>query len=336
MTITDILRTAIAKEQESYAEYLQAADEAPDTETKQVLLQLAEDELRHVEVLQAELAQMAGQGDLPATGPVRSRERTDVPEESCEVELEGVKRAVTVLAEAKRELESLRQSKEDFYAMVTHDMRAPLVSLVAFSERLLSSLRGKISAKEYERLQWIWNEGKWLEEFVNNVLAVTRLSSASQTMEPEPLDVLSVVSEVMESLYPQVNERGQSFDVRLVGLPLIYADAWAVKRLFMNLLNNAVRHGRSGGIIEIGGEDAGDMVRFWVKDDGPGVSEKDLPHIFEKFYTDTKGRRGSGLGLAIARDVVEAHGGLIWAESKEGRGATFFVTLPKVVIEERT
>ena len=72
------------------------------------------------------------------------------------------------------------------------------------------------------------------------------------------------------------------------------------------------------------------MIRFWVKDDGPGIREKDLPHIFEEFHTSAAGRKGSGLGLAIAHQVVQTHGGRIWVESREGEGATFYFTLPKM------
>jgi signal transduction histidine kinase len=97
----------------------------------------------------------------------------------------------------------------------------------------------------------------------------------------------------------------------------------------MNLLTNAVLHGRTGGTIEVGGEEEDDMIRFWVKDDGPGIPAKDLPHIFEQFHTTAAKRKGSGLGLAIAQQVVQTHGGRIWVKSKEGKGATFYFTLPK-------
>ena len=96
----------------------------------------------------------------------------------------------------------------------------------------------------------------------------------------------------------------------------------------MNLLTNAVLHGRSGGIIEVGGEEENGMIRFWVKDDGPGIPEKDLPHIFEQFHTAAAERKGSGLGLTIAHQVVQAHGGSISAWSAEQEGTEFTVMLP--------
>ena len=103
----------------------------------------------------------------------------------------------------------------------------------------------------------------------------------------------------------------------------------------MNLLSNAVLHGSAGGTIEVGGEGEDGMVRFWVKDDGPGIPAHDLPHIFEKFHTDAAGKRGSGLGLVIVHQVVTAHGGRIWVESAEGAGATFYFTLPKAHGEKK-
>jgi signal transduction histidine kinase len=90
-----------------------------------------------------------------------------------------------------------------------------------------------------------------------------------------------------------------------------------------------VLHGKAGGTIEVGGEEEDGMIRFWIKDDGQGIREQDLPHIFEQFHTAAAGHKGSGLGLAIAQEVVQTHGGRIWVESTEGEGATFFFTLPK-------
>lgn len=333
--IIKILKVAIEKEIESYQTYLEAAQKSNDPEIKFLLEQLAQDEVGHREILEAQVALLAQvEGiPLPQGKPLKEaqgqEETTDL--ETCKLELEGIKRAAKVLAEAKREIEELQSSKEEFYSMVTHDLRSPLISMVAFSKKLLTSLQAKIAEKDHQKLYWIWSEAKKLEEFVNNFLDLTQLTSGKFIFNPQPLDPRAVVDGVIETLHPQAKERGQHFEVKMGGVPWVEADEWAIGRLFMNLLGNAVRHGSTGGIIEVGGEGKNNMVRFWVKDDGPGISEKDLPHIFDKFYTDAKGQRGSGLGLAIAREVVQAHGGRIWAESKEGEGSTFYFTLPMVI-----
>jgi len=328
--IKEILQRAIEKEAAAFQEYLEAAHNTSDPEVKSLLEQLAQDELRHRQVLETQLALfIEAEGVSRPQRPSEEEASHDRDTESCERELEGVHRATEVLAEAKREIEETQETKEELYAMATHDLRSPLISIVAFAQKLLTSLHQKVSDTERQKLQWIWSEARRLEGFVSNFLDLARLTSGEVELDHQPIDPRLVVAEEIEALLPQAKEKGLHVKVAMGGVPWVEADAWAVRRLFMNLLSNAVLHGRDGGTIEVGGEGEDHMVRFWVKDDGPGIPEKDLPHIFEKYHTDAAGKRGSGLGLAIARQVVAAHGGRIWVESAEGAGAAFYFTLPK-------
>ena len=323
--IREILQKAIEKEVKAYQEYLEAVQETTDPEAKSLLKQLAQDEAQHRQVLETQLALL-----LEAKGvPKKESASRDLEGESCEVELEGAKRATEVLAEAKREIEKAQQAKDELYAMVTHDLRSPLISMVAFAKKLLASLQQKVSEEEYQKLRWIGSEARRLEGFVSNFLDLARLSSDKVVLDLQPLDAHQMVNDALDPLRPQTQEKKLHVAVIMDGLPKVEADAWAMKRLFMNLLTNAVLHGRSGGTIEVGGEEEDGMIRFWVKDDGPGIPDKDLPHIFEQFHTAAAERKGSGLGLAIARQVVQVHGGRIWVESTEGEGTTFYFTLPK-------
>jgi signal transduction histidine kinase len=329
--IREILKKAVEKETAASQEYLEAAHKTTDPEAKSLLKQLAQDEARHRQVLETQLAFLTKAEEK--SRPQRSRKKeeplTDLSIETCETELEGVTRATEVLAEAKREIEKTQQAKEELYAMVTHDLRSPLISMGASVKRLLTSLQQKIPDKDLQKLQRIWSEARRLEGFVSNFVDLARLTSGADILKREPVDPRLVVDEEIEALLPQAKEKGLHIEVKMPRGPWVEADAWAIRRLFMNLLDNAVRHGRTGGNIEVGSEGEDNMVRFWVKDDGPGIPEKDLPYIFEKFHTDVAARRGSGLGLAIAHQVVAAHGGHIWAESAEGKGTTFYFTLPK-------
>jgi signal transduction histidine kinase len=330
--IREILRKALEKEAASYQEYLEAAKNTSDSAAKSLLEQLAQDELRHQQVLKTQLALLleAKEESPPREAPEKAGAESDLTGEACEVELEGTKRATSVLAEAKRETEKVQQAKDELYAMVTHDLRSPLISMGAFAKKLLTSLHGKVSDTEHQKIQWIWSEARKLEGFVSNFLDLARLSAGTVELNRQPIDPRLIVDEEIKALSPQINDKGLHVEVTMTGVPWVEADAWAVRRLFMNLLSNAVLHGRSGGTIEVGSEGENGMVRFWVKDDGPGIPKKDLPHIFETFHTDASKRgSGSGLGLAIALQVVQAHGGRIWVESQEGAGATFYFTLPK-------
>ena len=332
--IRDILRKALEKEAASYQEYLEAAKNTSDPEAKSLLEQLAQDELRHQQVLKTQLELLEAARTSQPKRPARKEVSHDRDTESCEVELEGAKRASSVLAQAKREIEETQKAKDELYAMATHDLRSPLISIVAFAKKLLTSLHGKVSEAEHQKIQWIWSEARKLEGFVSNFLDLARLSAGAVELNRQPIEPRLIIDEEIEALSPQISDKGLHVEVTMSGVPWVEADAWAVRRLFMNLLSNAVLHGRSGGTIEIGGDGENGMVRFWVKDDGPGIPEKNLPHIFEMFHTDAS-KKGSGLGLAIALQVVQAHGGRIWVESQEGAGATFYFTLPKAHGEKK-
>jgi signal transduction histidine kinase len=116
------------------------------------------------------------------------------------------------------------------------------------------------------------------------------------------------------------------------GIDPVLMDVQLIGRVLSNLLGNGLRHTPTGGTVRLHASKAGDHVLVEVHDNGEGISQEDLPHIFERFYRGEKSRSrasgGSGLGLAIARGIVEAHGGQIGAESAAGRGTRFFFTLP--------
>jgi two-component system phosphate regulon sensor histidine kinase PhoR len=113
-------------------------------------------------------------------------------------------------------------------------------------------------------------------------------------------------------------------------LPAVKADPLRIEQVMINLLHNAIKFTPSGGSITISAKTQGGEVLFSIRDTGVGISGEDLSRIFERFYKADRSRSGggTGLGLAIARHIVESHSGRIWAESKEGKGSTFFFTLP--------
>ena len=113
-------------------------------------------------------------------------------------------------------------------------------------------------------------------------------------------------------------------------LPSILADLPRLEQVLVNLIHNAVKFTPPGGEIRLGAEPAGHCIRFYTRDTGPGIPSDDLPRIFERFYRVDRSRSGSGtgLGLSIARHLVEAHGGRIWAESREGAGSSFYFIIP--------
>jgi two-component system phosphate regulon sensor histidine kinase PhoR len=146
-----------------------------------------------------------------------------------------------------------------------------------------------------------------------------------------PTPVADVVLPPVERLQPQAERGGLTVVVDLpAGLPPVLADVERVQQVVANLVHNAVKFTPSGGQVTLSAEPVGQEMVISVRDTGVGIPTDDLPRIFERFYKADRARSGggTGLGLAIARHIVQAHGGRIWAESTEGRGSTFYFSLP--------
>jgi len=179
---------------------------------------------------------------------------------------------------------------------------------------------------------------------VAELLELSRIESGQLPMMIEPIEAAQLVREVMARMLPLA----QRHRVRLLtaiqqGKTLVAADSKLITRVLVNLVHNAIKFTPSGGSIVIGTavQKGQSLQRFFVRDTGAGIREEDLPRVFERFFKTDRARSkadfigpgggGTGLGLAIARQVVEAHGGRIMAESVIGEGSTFTFTLPVAV-----
>jgi two-component system phosphate regulon sensor histidine kinase PhoR len=145
------------------------------------------------------------------------------------------------------------------------------------------------------------------------------------------INLNSLVEEVIARFKPQSERKTVSLSAELFAdLPLIRADKDRIYQAITNLVHNAIKFTSSGGCVVISTGVSENSILVKVSDTGVGISSKDLPRIFERFYKADKARsgEGAGLGLAIAKHVIQAHGGDIWVESEEGKGSTFFFSLP--------
>jgi signal transduction histidine kinase len=147
------------------------------------------------------------------------------------------------------------------------------------------------------------------------------------------MDLEVLAKKVNEGFEPQADEKGVTLQINMPGdLPQINGDEQRLNQVLFNLISNALRHTPAGGTITTIVEIKENRVVIRVQDTGSGIPPEDLPHIFERFYRADRSRArssgGSGLGLAIAKQIVEAHGGKIWAQSWSGAGSTFGFSLP--------
>jgi signal transduction histidine kinase len=227
----------------------------------------------------------------------------------------------------RKELDALR---DDMTAMIYHDIRSPLGNIVSSLELMDGMM------PEDETLQTMLNIAKnstgRIQRLVNSLLDINRLEAGQQIVDQHAIDPLVLVRESLRDVEPAAAGRQQKLENKATSvLPLIWVDVDMIHRMFINLLENAIKYTPVGGQIEIGAQTSGGAsVKFWVRDNGPGVSAADRDRIFDKF-TRLRGNNspsGLGVGLAFCKLAVQGHGGQIWVESELGSGTTFWLTLP--------
>jgi signal transduction histidine kinase len=226
----------------------------------------------------------------------------------------------------------VEEVKSDFVAAVSHELRTPLTSIYGFAETLL---RQDVLFGEEERrtfLGYIASESERLTGIVDQLLNVARLDAGDLQVEPERIDVGSVVSEVVEGV-EETAMNGHRFEVDLPDEPLAAeADRDKVRQVFSILVENALKYSPQGGTVTVGARRKEDTVEVRVVDQGIGIPPTEQQRIFRKFYraesTTRDGAAGTGLGLFIAKELVTAMGGRIWVDSAEGEGSSFAFELP--------
>jgi PAS domain S-box-containing protein len=224
----------------------------------------------------------------------------------------------------------VEEVKSDFVAAVSHELRTPLTSIYGFAETLL---RQDVLFGEEERhtfLGYIASESERLTGIVDQLLNVARLDAGDLQVEPELIDVGSVVSEVVGTAE---TTNGQRFEVDLPEEPLAAeADRDKLRQVFSILVENALKYSPQGGTVTVGARRKEDTVEVRVVDQGIGIPATEQQRIFRKFYraesTTRDGVAGTGLGLFIAKELVTAMGGRIWVDSAEGEGSSFAFELP--------
>ncbi|MFW6253844.1 MAG: ATP-binding protein [Chitinivibrionales bacterium] len=226
------------------------------------------------------------------------------------------------LAEKNRRLMELDTLKTDFVAMVSHELRTPLTSIIGFSKALQREPLPFETTVEYSGI--IEQEGKQLAALVEEFLDVSKIEKGTFTLDLAEVDIGEVIRDVLVS-FPWSSRVDVDIQERM---PSVRGDAWRLKRLLRNLLDNAVKHGGVEVSIWVKAHSSENTISVSVSDNGPGIAEEIRKTMFNKYYTTATSNGGSGLGLAIARAIVEAHGGTIICDSIPDVGTTFTFTIP--------
>jgi PAS domain S-box-containing protein len=226
----------------------------------------------------------------------------------------------------RKELDALR---DDMIAMIYHDIRSPLGNVVSSLEMMGELMPADETLTSM--LNIARNSTARIQRLVNSLLDINRLESGHQIIDQNSVDPQALIRESIRDALPAATGRQQSIENKVTTvLPLIWVDVDMIHRVFINLLENAIKFTPVAGQIQVGAQTDGVYVKFWIRDNGPGISPADRERIFDKFIRLRGKNRtvGLGLGLAFCRLAVQGHGGEIWVESEPEKGSTFWITLP--------
>ncbi|MBV8530468.1 MAG: PAS domain-containing protein [Candidatus Eremiobacteraeota bacterium] len=236
---------------------------------------------------------------------------------------------VVVFSDDQTALLRLDRARKEFLSNVSHELRTPLSSIKLMLETVLEAPEEE--ARHLFVPQALAQVDR-LTALVGQLLEQARAESGQLKLDLRDVDLEAVAQPIVASFEQQASNKGVSLELTALRPVRVEADPDRLSQVFVNLIDNALRHTRGGGRIriELDARDSDAVLR--VRDTGDGIPYRDLPHIFERFYvvdrSRTRGSGGAGLGLAIVKGIVDAHGGAISAESMLGRGTAFTIRLP--------
>jgi len=239
-------------------------------------------------------------------------------------------RLASTLNQMIERLEKAFKRQQRFTSDASHELRTPLAVIQAESTLALNKER---TANEYKQsLEIVSNESMLMAKVVDQLLTLARADSGKEQLSFEEIDLSELLASVAANAEILCRDQGLEFRTELTDNILVSGDRAKLRELFLNLLDNAIRYSPDGGKISLTLRREEEMAVISIVDTGIGISEEDIPHIFERFYRVDKARsrveNGAGLGLAICKYIAEIHGGRIEVISRLGEGSTFSVWLP--------
>lgn len=232
------------------------------------------------------------------------------------------------------EWKRIEGAKQNLLSNISHELRTPLTSIEGYTKFMLSGKLGEVPEKQEKCLHVIDEESGRLKTLIDNFLDLMTIDAEGLRMKLRQIAVPDVIDSLVSTLNLQLEMKGISFSTDIgPDIGLIWGDENRLHQLFSNLVSNAIKFTPHGGSIMVRSREEDSNIIIEVEDTGVGISSKELPHVFSRFYqvdgSPTRKYGGVGLGLAICSEIAEAHGGHIEVESKVGKGSIFRVELPK-------
>jgi signal transduction histidine kinase len=248
-------------------------------------------------------------------------------------ELGELATAFNEMAERLRQEERLRS---DFISMLSHEIRTPLTSIRESVNMVSEEVMGPITPRQRKFLEIAGSEIGRICDLLNHLMQASRLEPGALKLHYQAVDSYTLVTACIERLKPSAEAKHIQLTSEIQPeTPDVYADPQYLQQVFLNLLGNAIKFSdpHSRVWVRVGRSDKRNMLNFMVVDNGPGILEEDQSKLFNKFYRAPTVREhldGVGLGLSITKNIIEAHSGTIWVESRVGHGSTFIFTLPLI------
>jgi signal transduction histidine kinase len=239
------------------------------------------------------------------------------------------------LTKALTEVKTISKRKSDFVSAVSHELRTPLTSIKGYAAILLTEKLGKLPPDIRDRLEKINRHSDELVHMVNDLLDISRIESGKVSMKKESLDLPSIIAGIIELLTVQAKEKEIDLTQKIAEeANVVFADREQLKRVFINIVGNAIKFTPSKGKVTIQTHKiSSNMAEVDITDSGYGIPQEAQEAVFEEFYrvdnAINQETKGTGLGLTLVKKIIEAHNGKIWVKSKVGAGSTFSFTLPQ-------
>jgi signal transduction histidine kinase len=240
------------------------------------------------------------------------------------------------LTQALDEVRKISKRKTDFVSSVSHELRTPLTSIKGYASILLTGKLGSLPQDAWERIDKINRHSDELVRLVNDLLDISRIESGKVIMKQESCDLKSIIEGVFDLLSVQLKEMQIALQINVSkDTPAIFADPSQIKRVFINIIGNAIKFTPPKGKISVLSHKVDKAVQVDITDTGCGIPEEAQEAIFEEFYRVdnpiNQQVKGTGLGLTLVKHIIEAHNGKIWVKSRAGLGSTFSFTLPQPI-----
>jgi two-component system, OmpR family, phosphate regulon sensor histidine kinase PhoR len=248
------------------------------------------------------------------------------------VDREGAQLGGILMFHDVSRIKELENTRQEFVANVSHELRTPLSMIKGFAETLLNGAKDNPELAD-RFLRTIDKHADRLAALIDDLLTISRLESGRVVLNLQPISLHKLTVKLLEDLRVRAGERNIRFHNRVPPELGATADPERLEQVIFNLVDNAIKYGRTDGNVTVGAETMkGGGLQIWVQDDGPGIPPEAIERIFERFFRVDKARSreqgGTGLGLSIVKHIVQSHGGEVRVQSEPGRGATFYLTLP--------